>query len=436
MELNDESILAGACEIDITPPVGTFLCGSLKPRQSIGIEDPLYVKALVLQSMGRKLAYVIFDLVALERDIAEKGIMMASKQTGIPTENIVWAASHTHTGPYTTELLSDQDVVNRQWIETIPEKMAQCIICADRCKRPVSFSRTRSFHIGLGHNRRVLFKNGTAINTWLLGNAPIVQSIGSAGPIDPEIGVFSFDDKEGKPVAVMFHFTLHTNTNFGPKFSGDYPAVVSARIRERFGQQVITLFMPGACGDINSTGPRYRQVGDALAEKIIEALEKRKPSNLPLYLDSEKSEIKVERRDFTKDQTERILNSGWDTESQKVFFKELEIMRKQAKKEDITVIQAWCIGDTGFASLPGELFVEWGLKIKKESPFPYTYPVELGGDYLGYLITEQAWQQGGYESLIARSARPSPGAVEKMVDRAIEMLKHLYKKYNENRRIS
>ena len=130
------------------------------------------------------------------------------------------------------------------------------------------------------------------------------------------------------------------------------------------------------------------------------------------------------------------MNSGWDTESQKVFFKELEIMRKQAKKEDITVIQAWCIGDTGFASLPGELFVEWELKIKKESPFPYTYPVELGGDYLGYLITEQAWQQGGYESLIARSARPSPGAVEKMVDRAIEMLKHLYKKYNENREIS
>ncbi|MGB9641966.1 MAG: hypothetical protein ACP5JO_01585 [Candidatus Ratteibacteria bacterium] len=426
------TLLAGVAEIDITPPIGTFLAGSLKPRQSTGIEDPLYVKAISLQSGEKNLVYVIFDLVALDRNCAEIGMKLTYEKTGIPPESIVWAASHTHTGPYTGGLFLDESLLDRKYLESIPEKMAQCIAMAEKNKKAVKFSRTRSFHYGLSHNRRILFKNGRVVNTWLLHNAPDdVQSIGSAGPIDPEIGIFCFDDLHGNPVAIIFHFTLHTNTNFGPKFSADYPGVVAARIRERFGPDVITLFMPGACGDINSTGLKHRQVGDALAEKIISAIETRKPASGPVFLDVKKNEITVPIRDFSKDQTDRIMTSGWDEESQKVFFKELEIMRKTGRKEDRTVLQAWCIGDTGFVSLPGELFVEWGLKIKKESSFPFTYPVELGGDYLGYLITQQAWKQIGYESLIARSARPTPTGVEKMVQKAIEMLCEIYKEKGE-----
>ncbi|MGD2174632.1 MAG: hypothetical protein PVJ27_04445, partial [Candidatus Brocadiaceae bacterium] len=60
------------------------------------------------------------------------------------------------------------------------------------------------------------------------------------------------------------------------------------------------------------------------------------------------------------------------------------------------------------------------------SPFAWTYPVELGGDYLGYLVTPQAWEEGGYESLIARSARPSPEGVSLMVDEALDMLRRLH----------
>ncbi len=61
------------------------------------------------------------------------------------------------------------------------------------------------------------------------------------------------------------------------------------------------------------------------------------------------------------------------------------------------------------------------------SPFPFTYVVELGGDYLGYLVTEDAWNQGGYESLIARSARPSVKGVQMMYEKAMEMLNNLYR---------
>lgn len=424
--VNKNNILVGIAQVDITPPVGTKLAGALSPRVSTGIDDPLYVKSIVIESMGKTLVYVIFDLIALEKKVAEKGIRLASEKTGIPAENIVWAASHTHTGPYPANLLSDASVINKNWLNSIPEKMAQCIVAAHKEKVSAGFCHLRSFHPGLVHNRRVRFKDGSVINTWLLSNAPDIQAIGTAGVIDPEIGIISFDDCYGSLIAVIFHYTLHATTNFGLHFSADYPGVVSARIRERFGPHVITLFMPGACGDINSSGLRYREVGNALAEKIIGSLEKRKPEKSGIFLASKKEGITVPRRQFIKDWKEKIKKSGWSIENQKVFVREFETLKRQKKSYDKTILQAWCIKDIGFASFPGELFVEWGLKIKEYSPFPYTYPVELGGDYVGYLITQQAWEQGGYEALIAQSARVAPEGVKKMVDQSLRMLNELY----------
>jgi len=58
-------LLLGVAEIDITPPVGTHLCGSLTPRVSDGVDDPLLVKAIVLQSGDVKLAFGVFDLTLL-----------------------------------------------------------------------------------------------------------------------------------------------------------------------------------------------------------------------------------------------------------------------------------------------------------------------------------------------------------------------------------
>ncbi len=426
---NGEVLLAGAAEIDITPPVGTMLAGGLEPRPAIGTEDPLYVKSIVLESKGEKLAYVIFDLAMLARQEGGLGVELASRKTGILPEHIVWAASHTHTGPYTLIKSAEDTNVNRKWLASIPEKMAECVAAADMAKKPADFSRLRTFHYGLAMNRRVRFKNGAAYNTWLLNNAPDgMQSVGTAGPVDPEIGILAFDDRQGNPIAAMFHFTLHCETNFGPRFSGDYPAVVAARLRERFGPQMVTLFMPGAFGDINKTGGSHRQIGDALAEKIIEAMDKRKPEAKPVTLAAAKCEITAARKDLNANHEERISNSGWSPESQEYFRRELEYLRREGKKEDLSLLQAWRIGETGFASLPGEIFVEWGLKIKRESPFPFTYPVELGGDHLGYLVTEQAWQEGGYEPLFTRGNRTAPGSVGLMVEKVLEMLRELYKK--------
>ena len=422
------SLRVGTAEVDITPPVGTALAGSLQPRESLGIDDPLYAKAIVLESGGCTIAYVILDLVALMRQEGDEAVRLASARTGIPEAHIVWSASHTHSGPYTRALLAPGlEVVDSGWLAAVPGRIAEAVAQAHAARRPARMSRVRGFHVGLAHNRRLAFKDGRHVNTWLLGQADDVQCVGSAGAVDPEVGVLAFDDERGQPMAVMFQYTLHANTHFGRRFSGDYPAVVAARLRERFGPQVCTLYVPGACADVNRpTGLTFRQIGDALADVIIGKLEPREPRTGEVAVGATKRDVVVPYRDFMQDQEERIRRSGWPEASLDVFRREVEVMRQEGVTESTSVVQAWRIGEVAFASLPGELFLDWGLKIKRESPFPWTYPVELGGDYLGYLITPEADTGGGYEPLIAHSSMPTADAVGTMVDQALEMLGELH----------
>ena len=110
----NEQLRVGTAEVDITPPVGTLLAGSLKPRTSVGVETPLLAKAIVLESAGQRLAYVALDIVSLARDMGgDEAVRRASAATGIPEDHIVYACSHTHTGPYTHK--RRQQFINAAW---------------------------------------------------------------------------------------------------------------------------------------------------------------------------------------------------------------------------------------------------------------------------------------------------------------------------------
>ncbi|MEI7435204.1 MAG: hypothetical protein WCL16_00180 [bacterium] len=427
------TLLAGAAEVDITPPVGTALAGNLKPRTSTGIQDPLTFKAIVLEAGGVKLAYVLADLVAMTRQTGDALVAQAANRTGIPATNIVWAASHTHTGPYTWPVAG---VANELWLAGLPEMFARAVELADKARRPARLCLERGYCNGMVHNRRLKYKDGRELNTWLLhGGEADVQCLGSAAPVDPEVGILSFDDEAGLPIAILWHYAVHAHGNFGSRFSADYPGVVAGRLRERFGVQTVPIFMPGACGDINWDIPdvspdrqAHRILGDQLANIIMQRMDQRKPRLSEISLGVLKQEVVVPCRDFTVDQEVRIKASQWSPENAAFFRAELEAMRQAGVRNERTLIQAWRIGDIGFASVPGELFVEWGLKIKAESPFPWTFPVTLGGDRMGYLITQQAWLAGGYESLINRYSRVSVEGAAHLVDVAQQALVRLWER--------
>jgi hypothetical protein len=83
-------------------------------------------------------------------------------------------------------------------------------------------------------------------------------------------------------------------------------------------------------------------------------------------------------------------------------------------------VQVIAISDElAVVSLPGEIFVELGLALKKASPFRHTFIAELANGSIGYIPNREAWPQGNYEVV---SARCAPGGGERLVEAALRLL--------------
>jgi hypothetical protein len=78
--------------------------------------------------------------------------------------------------------------------------------------------------------------------------------------------------------------------------------------------------------------------------------------------------------------------------------------------------------DVAIVALPGEVFVELGLAIKKASPFATTLVIELANNSPAYIPTREAFFDGDYEVI---NSRVKPGGGEMLVDTALRLLREL-----------
>jgi hypothetical protein len=90
---------AGIATIDITPPIPFRMCGSFSQRLSTGIKDPLMAKAVVFEQGDVRAVMVFCDIAQVSLEVSTRTRLQASRATGIPIENMVIAATHSHTGP-------------------------------------------------------------------------------------------------------------------------------------------------------------------------------------------------------------------------------------------------------------------------------------------------------------------------------------------------
>ena len=105
-------------------------------------------------------------------------------------------------------------------------------------------------------------------------------------------------------------------------------------------------------------------------------------------------------------------------------FRVLDVAAREGRPHEVEV-QVIALGDeAAWVSLPGEIFVELGLAIKKASPFRHTFIAELANGSIGYIPNHSAYAEGNYEPI---SARCAAGSGEMLVDSAIRQLSALHR---------
>jgi hypothetical protein len=337
-------------------------------------------------------------------------------------ENIMVSASHTHSGPYTsTNIFDGEEGIDLEWFSALPNKMAEAVMKAYNSMKEAKIGAGCGHEESISHHRRMKMKDGTAWNDWL--RPPKDQIVGVCGPIDPEVGVLKVENMDGSTLGAIINFSCHNNAGGIAGISADFAKYATEVIENVEGGESVALFMPGACGNIGAGGEQHgaEKVGKILGAEALKTLMKiSTKEDVQLVAIRRGIDLPLRKFELQLSEIRKIWASGED-----VFLKEMEFL-KQVKEDHIsTYVQALAIGDTAFVSVPGEMFVELGLEIKQKSPFERTFVVELANDYVGYIPTQIAFFEGGYETLNARSSRVAKEAGELIVENTLSMLESL-----------
>ncbi len=437
-------LTAGVSVVDITPPKGYRMSGYFRERLSTGVRDALHAKAVVLKQGDEEVALVFCDIIGVPLDISNLARKLAGEETGIPTSNILVAATHSHTGPLYFNALRkhfhDAAVAEQgsdphekiDYPEELVRKLVRAIVKARSAARAVRIEAGTAEQVGLSFNRRFHMKDGSVRFNPGVMNPNIVRP---AGPIDPEVGmVLVRDAADNRPIAALVNFALHLDTVGGTLCSADYPFYLEQSLRQTLGSDFVLLYGTGTCGDINHIDVTQRErltadvIGQTLAQTVVAKIPTLEPVEKPsLALRSETVTVPLQKYNSAQ-----VAQAREDM--QKVGTGELPFLR-QVKAYKILALelrggdtipleaQVFRLGDgVALVGLPGEVFVELGLAIKRDSPFRTTLVVELCNDAPGYIPTRKAFAEGSYETV---NSRIEPGGGERLVETAVRLLEEL-----------
>ena len=433
---------AGAAEVSITPPVGAAVAGSYQVRISTGVRDELHAKALVFAAGGVRAALVACDLANLPRPYSEEARRIIQQKTGIPGDHVMISATHTHTGPVVLaqpsryNLTGQPKRIAEEYAAALPGKIADSVIAAVAALQPARVRSAIGREDTLGFNRRYFMKDGTvAWNPHRL-DPNIVRP---AGPVDPAVPVVYVETPEGRPIAVYVNYAVHQDTTGGLQFSADYSYTLGKVLRDAKGQQLISVFTIGCAGNVNHLdvhhaaplpGFEAARIGAVLAGDVLKTIQGAPVIDVP-FIGTSTETVEVPTPEISQQEAKwaHATAATFGTPSPAPF---LDLVRA-ARDMDLLAwhsplaaeVQVITLGkEVAFVSFPGEMFAEFGLTLKDDSPYANTVIAELANGALGYIPNREAYPEGGYEVV---STHFAPGGGELLVTSAMRQLTELFK---------
>jgi neutral ceramidase len=458
---NERPLRVGMSEVDITPPVGHRMAGYYDERASTGVHDRLWARAIVLEQGRERVAMVFCDLLGVSLSISTNARAQASRLTGIPASHILIAATHSHTGPLFDDVRRDyfhQTSVKElghdpreslYYPDYLAERIAVAVKQAYGMCAPGVLRAGVAEQTGLSFNRRYHMKNGQVrFNPGQL-NPEIVRP---AGPIDPEAGWLLVHGRGSEqPLGGLVIFACHCDTAGGTEYSADFPYYLGQTLKGGFGEHFIPAFAAGTCGDINHINVSVKEnvkgfalserIGTTLGSTVLAAMKQgagegngvvRRPRpTLEIgrpSLAMRSRTILAPLQEVTEEQLAKakqllpLIGSDRVPFMEKVEAVKAIDLRKRGAIWPMEVQVIRIDEETALVGLPGEIFVELGLEIKRRSPFRTTMVMSICNDRPGYVPTRKAFAEGSYEVV---NSRVKPGVGEMLVEEALNLLAEL-----------
>ncbi|MHB8862873.1 MAG: ThuA domain-containing protein [Pirellulaceae bacterium] len=443
----DKSFHAGAAEINISPdrfPV--IISGGFLQGRGDQLNDALFARALVLDDGATRLAIVVVDTLMMPRELVDEANKSIERETGIRSDRILVAATHTHTAPSVMGALGTG--VDRAYAERLPGWITESVVAAVKHLAPARIGWSVAVDSQHTNCRRWIYRPDR-IATDPFGD-PSVRAmmhpgyqnpdfIGPAGPEDPGMSVLSIQSAEGQPLAVLANYSMHY---FGAApVSADYFGRFCQRLKQLVSKDgvsppCVAIMSQGTAGDLHwmdysqpATSITIDAYSNEVADVAFGAFQRIEYREwVPLAMAERKltlgRRVPDEKRlawaqNVVKEMQGRVIAEN----QREVYALEQIYLHNEPQRE--LVLQAVRIGDLGITAMPAEVFGITGLKLKARSPLQPTFNMELANGADGYIPPPEQHGLGGYTTWPARTAGLEVEAEPKIVETVLQLLEQV-----------
>jgi hypothetical protein len=411
----------GAAQVDITPPPGIDLSGfAARAQPSVGVLDPLYARALLLEQDGRRLLWVHFDLIAVERAFVDAFRAWATEQFGLAIDEVLLSATHTHAAPTTVPIVGcgRRDEAYDAALTAAAQRAAREAI---RAAAPADL---------------------------LVGDAPLELAVHRRGPLarhtDPHAHALVFRRPDGSVAAACLNYAMHPVAlgYVNRQVSGDWCAYAARSAATSLGGSPVVLVTNGAAGNLNPPAEnmpveQVRALGERVAAAALSNLAPA-PSTpfavrsvtVPVPLDRWRPEhidrvIAAHSPPATADPNWRRAWSEATTQWREHRLAELVAGSPTHVDVELHVVR---LGDTYIVAVNGEIFSKFTGELRRRSG-RRLFVVGYANAAFGYIPSAEAYDEPGYEVDTAHffydTFRPQRGGLELLCDRAVEVVEML-----------
>ncbi|HXH99891.1 MAG TPA: hypothetical protein VNI52_06460 [Sphingobacteriaceae bacterium] len=448
------SFKAGAAKVNITPPLGTLINGDFVSHYARLIHDDLFAKALVLQNGEVSTAIIIVDICLMDKTFTDSAKASITQKTGIPANNILISATHTHAaGSVMSVLLGAADLPYRQSLEVL---IVQAAVDAYQKLRPAKIGfgslnapehvLCRRYYMKDGFDKPNIISNKQdQVKTNPIGAEHFIER--PAGVPDPGLNYLAVQAADGKWISLLANYSLHYVGDWeNGTISSDYFGVFASHLQKKLNADAdfIGMMSNGTSGDINiwdfQNPDRYPKghfekselIGTDLADKVAGSLDGiRWDANPELAVNYDELAIPVRKPSQTELEAAKQLVK--QTDYSKFSITDDGALEKLYAREQILLneypdtinmpLQILKIGDSLIGAMAGEFFAETGLKLKSDSPVSNYFTITMANGIFGYVPPAHEIEKGGYESWRCRNSFLENDAEKNIRNKMLTLMK-------------
>ena len=421
---------------DITPQGGPVsLEGQFATRITDKVADPLLAVCLYVESEGVTSIWVSVDSAHICKSLStEVESLLSEKMEGYKAGMLMMSATHIHTGPYherggwlslTGHTSDDPGTLTA---EECRGQIARGVV--DAVLRAKANLRDTELELAVapvitGVNRRVVYADNSAMMYGELNGDDFYRMEARDGGPTQLLYAYTVPEHKLTGVVVNVPCTAQCDEN-ASYITADYFAIVRKRIAADWGEDVAILPLIRSAGDLSPhpmvdriAGEEDYQSGRLCAERmggwiadVIEMFKSRtlrklpgkvhkhisRDFELPLWNMSE-AEYQAAKDYLANDAHYRLDGtpvSAFDHANAWSRVHRMEMNETNVR----TRVNATRLDDVALISMPFEVFIAYGDRIRMRVPQAIVFDIELAYDKLGYLATREAVCGGGYSANI------------------------------------